>query len=451
VVDPRNARKYGWLAAGVALYSLPIYSILRETCRPDPYAPQSIRAAVGEIAARIGPAPAAADSFPLSVPGDEALVVQGPATSFSTVRLLRRKLLRFPGAGGSGSSHAGDSDSNSPAHWDGDTFYLLSSAVRSWRISGPDLFHINAAPNPVTFDREINGGRWIESTWKSEDGILYGWYHNEPSRGASEPSGPEAKLPLTAPRIGAARSRDNGATWEDLGIILAAPAGSLRRDSHNSYFAGGNGDFSVIPDQERGYLYFLFSTYTGDLAEQGVSIARLRYADRDHPAGRVRKWRAGRWSEPGLGGRVTPVFAAAGDWHGDHPDAFWGPSIHWNSYLRQYVVLLNRAIDPDWTQEGIYIALCSELADPARWTLPQKLLDRQQIVSDPVTPNGWYPQVIGLDRERRETDKLAGRTARLFIHGRSRWEIQFSRPDEAADPVPGDPRAPPLATTPPAL
>jgi hypothetical protein len=260
-------------------------------------------------------------------------VVQGPAASFPTVRLLRRKLLRFPGAGGPGSSHAGDSDSNSPAHWDGNTFYLLNSAVRSWRSSGPDVFHINAAPSLVAFDREINGGRWIESTWKSEDGTLYGWYHNEPFGGASEQWGPEAKHPLAAPRIGAARSRDNGATWEDLGIILSAPASSLRRDSHNRYFAGGNGDFSVIPDQERGYLYFLFSTYTGDLAEQGVSVARLRYTDRDHPAGRVRKWRAGRWSEPGLGGRVTPVFAAAGDWHGDHPDAFWGPSIHWNSYL----------------------------------------------------------------------------------------------------------------------
>jgi len=33
--------------------------------------------------------------------------------------------------------------------------------------------------------------------------------------------------------------------------------------------------------------------------------------------------------------------------------------------------------------------------------------------------------VIGLDKARHETDKLAGRMARLFIHGKSSWEILF--------------------------
>jgi len=42
----------------------------------------------------------------------------------------------------------------------------------------------------------------------------------------------------------------------------------------------------------------------------------------------------------------------------------------------------------------------------------------------------WYPQVIGLDPSRRETDKLAGRKARLFVRGESRWELRFLRPGE---------------------
>jgi len=37
----------------------------------------------------------------------------------------------------------------------------------------------------------------------------------------------------------------------------------------------------------------------------------------------------------------------------------------------------------------------------------------------------WYPQVVGLDKFREETDKLAGRVARLFIRGKSEWEIVF--------------------------
>lgn len=44
--------------------------------------------------------------------------------------------------------------------------------------------------------------------------------------------------------------------------------------------------------------------------------------------------------------------------------------------------------------------------------------------------HGWYPQVIGTDPGGRETDKLAGRVARLFVHGKSAWEIVFAKPGE---------------------
>jgi len=38
-----------------------------------------------------------------------------------------------------------------------------------------------------------------------------------------------------------------------------------------------------------------------------------------------------------------------------------------------------------------------------------------------VMDNGWHPQIIGT--AKRETDKLAGRTARLFLGGLSNCEI----------------------------
>jgi hypothetical protein len=44
------------------------------------------------------------------------------------------------------------------------------------------------------------------------------------------------------------RSRDNGATWEDLGFVLTAPDDSLDCQALNGYFAGGHGDFSVALD-----------------------------------------------------------------------------------------------------------------------------------------------------------------------------------------------------------
>ncbi len=51
----------------------------------------------------------------------------------------------------------------------------------------------------------------------------------------------------------------------------------------------------------------------------------------------------------------------------------------------------------------------------------------------PDMRSGWYPQVVGIDAARRETDKLAGRLARLFVHGKSVWEIVFFRPGERAE------------------
>jgi hypothetical protein len=307
-----------------------------------------------------------------------------------------------------------DTDCNSPAHWDGNTLYVFNSIGQPYRSHGPDVARLDTTGLAVAYDTECSGARWIEATWLDEEGALWGWYHNEPLGVAPEVTDRH----LTAPRIGAVVSRDNGATWHDLGFVLDAPAGSLRRDTRNFYFAGGNGDFCVIPDRERNWVYFLISTY-GDLSEQGVAVARMAYGDLSAPVGRVWKMRDRRWDEPGLGGRLTPFLPAMTDWHRDDADAFWGPSVHWNTHLRCWVMLLNRACDKDWAQEGVYISVSPDLSDPGGWSPPVKLMDA------PFRP-GWYPQVMGL--EPGGTDKEAGAVARLFVHGVSRWEIEFSTP-----------------------
>ena len=42
--------------------------------------------------------------------------------------------------------------------------------------------------------------------------------------------------------------------------------------------------------------------------------------------------------------------------------------------------------------------------------------------------------MIGPDKAKREADKLAGRVARLFVRGQSRWEIHFLKPGERESP-----------------
>jgi hypothetical protein len=307
-------------------------------------------------------------------------------------------------------------DCNSPCWWHEGKFYLLTSTGHPVLSSGKDVTTLTAGEE-ITYTAYRDGGRWMEAVFQADDGTLFGWYHNEPAHLVPPEMHEGRRFPMTAPFIGAAVSYDNGQTWDDLGLVLAGGAETLNLEAPNFWFAGGNGDFTVILDRDRTFFYFVFGTYYKDVNQQGISLARMRFEDLPSPVGKVMKWHEGSFSEPGLNGRVTPVFPARGDWYGSDPDAFWGPSIHWNTAVEQYVVLMNRAIDRNWKQGGIYAVCAVNLSEPGSWSEPQLLLEE----------DGWYPQVIGSDTAKGETDREAGVTSRLFIHGKSKYHLNFSK------------------------
>jgi hypothetical protein len=306
-------------------------------------------------------------------------------------------------------------DSNSPAFWRDGQLNIINSTGHPILTKGRDqLLMYLGSPKEVHVDVDDHFPMWIEAVWQDEDGTLYAWYHHEP-RGVCPGSS------LTMPSIGALVSSDGGASFTDLGIVLASgdPADCL---AHNGFFAGGHGDFSVILDRNQRYFYFLFGNYGGDSAGQGVAMARMAFEDRASPVGAVWKYHEGAWEEAGLEGRVTPIFPASVNWQEEHADSFWGPSVHWNTHLNTYVVLLNRACcGPMWPQEGIYVGFNPDLSNPETWTAPRRILQAKDIGFAP----GYYPQVLGL--QPGETDTLAGQTVRLYVKGLSRWKIEFSQ------------------------
>jgi hypothetical protein len=89
-------------------------------------------------------------------------------------------------------------------------------------------------------------------------------------------------------------------------------------------------------------------------------------------------------------------------------------------------------------EDGIFISFNRHLENPAAWTKPRMILDRQEIqkamagakVSPTKLENGWYPEVVGT--AKGETDKVVGRTARFFMAGVSRKTITFLRAGEKA-------------------
>ena len=328
----------------------------------------------------------------------------------------------------------GGVDSNSPAIWNinesAPALAVMTSTDGVPRLAvGPALNRLGAAQD-VVFLSHPGNGVWMEAVVVDDAGTWYGYYHNE------NPAVVCGRPDRAVARIGSARSFDQGRTWEDLGVVLEAATDSIACDSPNRYVIGGVGDLSVMLNDAKTDLYIFFSQYQRQVTAQGVAVARLVWANRDRPTGRVTVWNDDAWVPSrinrmpavdvyGVMRRIwreypvgTPLQPTRLAWHdGDGKvDAFWGPAVHWNESIERYVMLLNRAKDESYAQAGIYISFAPTLEDPRLWTVPQQVM----------TGGRWYPQVMGLTAGSG-TDKSAGATARLFLGGRSDWVINFFR------------------------
>ncbi len=306
-------------------------------------------------------------------------------------------------------------DSNSPAGRRNGELHLLNSTGNGpMRSDGPDQFHLGVA-SPVHINRINPWPTWMEAIWADPEGPIFGWYHQEHF-------GVCPGTNYSVPHIGAAVSWDGGNTFIDLGPVISS-GDPIDCSSRNGYFAGGVGDPSVILDRGKEYFYFHFGNYGGPVESQGVCVARMPYGRRLSPGGAVYRYYDGAWNEPGIGGRSTPVLPAKVGWQRPDTDAFWGPAIHWNTYLESWVMLLNRSCcEPGFPQKGIYISFSADPGNPESWSKPKKILN----------DTGWYPQVIGTGDHG--TDSVAGRVARLYTYGHSRWEIVFKKPEDPPDP-----------------
>ena len=349
-----------------------------------------------------------------------AVPTEGQGTGHTpTARLIPAPRLELPGR----------IDSGTPVLWSLVEGTWLMSVMTSWggvaSLSvGRSLDGLSPA-DPVQVLDHPGHGVWMESMVEDDGGVWYGYYHHEvPAYACGRPD-------RQIPSIGALRSDDRGRTWRDLGIVLEAPADSNACSSTNRFVLGGVGDLSAVLDPERRDLYIYYSQYSRDTPTQGVVVARLAWADRDEPTGKAAVWNDGAWIPARrLGTDVddvapawshllgSPLIPATRSWHDGGPtaDAYWGPSIHWNTYLERWVMLVNRARNEQFDQDGLYVAYSSTLSDPRSWSAPTKVLNR----------GGWYPQVIGLE-PNDGTDKRAGRRARFFITGRSDHFIDFTR------------------------
>jgi hypothetical protein len=315
---------------------------------------------------------------------------------------------------------SGDVDSNSPVVWDRVagrwTMFVITSFSGQPSLSAGRSLTMLQQPNLVAFADQQVAGVWMESVIRDIDGTWYGYYHQERSVEGCERS-------KVVPRLGAAVSHNRGRTWVDLGPILELPESTIACSSNNHYFLGGAGDFTAILDRDSQFLYFYYTQYAERAASGvGVAVARMTWAERDEPQGKLTVWNGGAWLPASFEENweypvSTPFIVARDRWDNGNQtvDVFWGPAVHWNRFLNQYVMFLNRADSNDWDQEGVYVSYNPTLDDPRAWGTPAQVFSGGR----------WYPQVIGLDGLAGGTDKEAGEVARFYMSGVSDYLVRF--------------------------
>lgn len=336
-------------------------------------------------------------------------------------------LIHFPGGHNSNRNADFFADSNSPSFWDGENLYVVNSWEQPWVSAGPDFAHLGPAlPSGFDDPQMKRLWIWIETAYRDSEGTIYAWYHNEvpnvcPPRNDDLPG-----YPVVA-KIGGLRSSDDGHHWTNLGYVLEPQKGSIDCGTQDKWYAGGVGDFSVTLDQDRQFFYFYFTNYPADFAQQGIAIARMKYADRNVPGGKLQLWNHGEWSGNTVSGPVSPIFPAEIDVRRKDGRTYWGPSIHWNTYLHEYVMFLNKIKDTSWATQKLCISFNPNIANPSGWSVPALLMDGDEArrVNPGKPGNGWYIQAMGT--EKGESDKISGQVARLFVDGQSRWKIRFSK------------------------
>nr|MCU0409180.1 hypothetical protein [Bacteroidales bacterium] len=341
-------------------------------------------------------------------------------------------------------------DCNMAAAWIGDTFRIFPGKYGEDPLWG-DAAHLMFAdgmnadeafrsdtsefkapmmpPNVPPGQDGLHGAVWFETVYQdpldASGKTLYAVYHNEnyPStlpydsltgkgyRNINWPQGLQGpSSPAAVCRIGIMKSVDGGRSWDNRGIFIEDLDPRLILKPHNTSetFAGGVGDPCAIASGDHLYLFYGEYGYPGVYDEetysrdtewsgQCISVARIALADLDNPEGKALRWDGKAFSVPydGIGKPVEslmipreegggPASSPGGGFH-------WGPSVHWNTYLNCWVMLMGKVVGTSWKGSQVFISFNfnPDFSDPEKsqeWTSPVLLYEKPGYIL-------WYPSL----------------------------------------------------------
>ncbi len=193
---------------------------------------------------------------------------------------------------------------------------------------------------------------------------------------------PPGYLPFYS-ELGLARSTDGGVTWKDLGRVIT-PHASVTSDyfqiAHGTLDVGW-GAYAIVG--EYFYLYFKDLLHVGDqFRPVTLAVARAKIEDvldAAEYASEVSRWEKfyqGSWTEPGIGGRSSPLTEK-------DEDAIIMADVAYSSYLRKYISIV---IGGPWPTTDLN--LC-ESADGIHWSNYRRIVDDEG--------HNYYATLIGLE------------------------------------------------------
>jgi hypothetical protein len=180
------------------------------------------------------------------------------------------------------------------------------------------------------------GGWWSTGIWRdSATGTWYSPVHTEYGYVSGDPSGAHTRKTLIA------KSSDKGATWTLIGDIITS--NSTRGGSPGSDWTDfGDGDPKFFVDTTNGYFYLYYEDGWMDKKVFGLSgltmkVARCSISATDSSGNHMypgcwHKWYGGSWSQAGLGGLDSPLWASPNNVRSE-------PTIFYDTYLSSYVAL----------------------------------------------------------------------------------------------------------------
>jgi len=285
---------------------------LTDVQKPDPYATMRIRVGVPLVAR--GPAPNIADS------------------SFTAIQLLNGKFRGFTSAG---------------------TSWAVDGS-HPYDMGGPGVAVLKAGPAGTP----DSCGQWIVHV-EQEGSTLFGWVHNETACNYAKYGQTHASMTL-------GRSTDEGLTWKIEGPIITGtdpPAdGKMTGDSCGNVIRGQDG------------FDYAYCAHNGAHSWDGGYTFAARAPSADPGPGKWKKYFNGSWSEPGVGGKSSPIDGGGVAWWkttGETVGVNWvkggvglvtsADRLHFKSILSEPLMLIEPG---DWGRKnGLELVAYQDLID----------------------------------------------------------------------------------------